>query len=59
MAGVTTKRRWVSVIQFAKEIPISVDLVYQAIKEGQISSTRTPQGRLMIDAESQRAPFLS
>ncbi len=59
MAGVTTKRRWVSVIQFAKEIPISVDLVYQAIKEGQISSTRTPQVRLMIDAESQRAPFLS
>jgi phage terminase Nu1 subunit (DNA packaging protein) len=55
----TPTRRWVTVSAFAKECNCTDALVYQSIKDQQIAFTKTPNGRLMIDANSQKQPFLS
>lgn len=52
-------RRWITVSEFAKECDCTEALVYQSIKDQQITVSKTPGGRLMIDGNSQKQPFLS
>lgn len=52
------EKKWVTTTVFAKNMQCDVSLVFMAIKEKKISTTRGTNGQMMIDLNSQSSRFL-